>query len=115
MGDVHSLRIYEDSLQLVKEIYDLIRTSKNLNNDYSLCDQIKRAAVSVASNISEGYYRTQKLTKNYLSIASLDNKILINFQNKDNCDGVNGFWDTKTNEIVPLESNQESQTLTKGE
>lgn len=70
MGDIHSLRIYKDSLLLIKEIYDLIRISGKLNKDFSLCDQIKRAAVSVSSNISEGYYRSQKVAKNYLSIAS---------------------------------------------
>ena len=70
MSDIHTLRIYKDSLLLIKEIYELIRESKNLNNDFSLCDQIKRASVSVASNISEGYYRSQKVAKNYLSIAS---------------------------------------------
>lgn len=70
MGDIHSLRIYKDSLLLIKDVYDLIQSNKSLHNDFSLCDQIKRASISVASNISEGYYRTQKLTKNYLSIAS---------------------------------------------
>jgi len=41
-----------------------------LSRDFSLCDQIKRASVSVAANIAEGYYRSQRQTKNYLGIAS---------------------------------------------
>lgn len=70
MRDIHDLEIYKKSLLLIKEIYDLVRKNSSLTKDYSLSDQIKRASVSVASNISEGFCRTRKLTKNYLSIAS---------------------------------------------
>ena len=41
-----------------------------LKNDFSLADQLKRASVSVVANISEGYFRSRKQTKNYLEIAS---------------------------------------------
>lgn len=70
MGKLNNLTIYKKSLILVKEIYDLIKNSPGLSKDFSLCDQIKRAAVSVPANISEGYYRTSKQSKNYLHIAS---------------------------------------------
>ncbi len=70
MRNIHDLEIYRKSLLLTKEIYELVRKNPSLTKDYSLCDQIKRASVSVASNISEGFCLTRKLTKNYLSIAS---------------------------------------------
>lgn len=70
MGKLEGLTIYNKSLSLVKQIYHLIRTNPNLSKDFSLCDQIKRAAVSVSTNISEGYYRTKKQSKNYLHISS---------------------------------------------
>lgn len=70
MRNVHDLEIYRKSLLLTKSVYDLVRMNPLLAKDFSLCDQIKRASVSVASNISEGFGRTRKLTKNYLSIAS---------------------------------------------
>jgi len=64
------LRIYQTALNLIAEIYSLIRKNKNLASDWSLCDQIKRAGVSVLANIAEGYLRSPKQFKNYLQIAS---------------------------------------------
>lgn len=37
--------------------------------DFSICDQLKRASVSIPANISEGYARSKKQFKNYLEIA----------------------------------------------
>ena len=70
MKKLDDLRIYIKSIELIKQIYQLINKNKELNRDFSLCDQIKRASVSVAANIAEGYYRSQRQTKNYLGIAS---------------------------------------------
>lgn len=64
------LIIYQKALKLVTDIYNLIKTNDYLARDFSLSDQLKRASVSVATNISEGYCRTKKQFKNYLSIAS---------------------------------------------
>lgn len=67
---VENLIIYKKALGLVSEIYLLIKTSSVLSRDFSICDQIKRAAISVATNISEGYCQTKKHYKSYLKIAS---------------------------------------------
>jgi four helix bundle protein len=67
---MENLIIYKKALSLIKEIYDLIKINRNLSNDYSLCDQLKRASVSVITNIAEGYYRSNKQTINYLKISS---------------------------------------------
>ena len=64
------LRIYNSSVDLVVEVYSLIRKNKGLNSDWSLSDQLRRASVSVPANIAEGYLRTKKQFKNYLRIAS---------------------------------------------
>ncbi len=64
------LIIYQKSLELVKEIYLLVSKNKIILQDYSLSNQLKRAAVSVPTNISEGYVRTKKHFKSYLKIAS---------------------------------------------
>lgn len=70
MKNINDLEVYNKSIAFVTEIYLLIRKHKILEKDYSLCDQIKRASVSVAANISEGYFRSIKQTTNYLEIAS---------------------------------------------
>ena len=67
---MEKLRIYQTALDLIPGIYKLIRENKDLGKDWSLCDQIKRASVSVISNIAEGYLRSTKQFKNYLQIAS---------------------------------------------
>jgi len=66
---IEKLSIYVTSKLLVKDVYLLIGRDK-LKNDWSLCDQIKRASISVCANISEGYLRTKKQSKNYLQIAT---------------------------------------------
>ncbi|MBN2654235.1 MAG: four helix bundle protein [Nitrospirae bacterium] len=50
------LDVWQKSLQLVKEVYRLSSSDKFIK-DYSLADKISRAAVSVMSNIAEGFER----------------------------------------------------------
>src|SRR3989344_6847947 len=69
MRNVRNLKIYLKALNLVAKIYQLIRSNSDLSKDFSLCDQLKRASVSIPANISEGYARTKKYFKNYLNIA----------------------------------------------
>ncbi|MFH0819992.1 MAG: four helix bundle protein [bacterium] len=48
------LNIWKLSLKITKEIYDL--TSKSgFSHDFALRDQIRRAIISVSSNITEGF------------------------------------------------------------
>ena len=48
------LEIWKISLSITKNIYDLTFTEK-FSKDYGLKDQIRRAIVSVSSNIVEGF------------------------------------------------------------
>lgn len=70
MKTLDDLIIYNKALELVKKTYQLIDNNQILKNDFSLADQLKRASVSVVANISEGYFRSRKQTKNYLEISS---------------------------------------------
>jgi len=70
MKTLDDLIIYNKALELVKKTYQLINNNQILKNDFSLADQLKRASVSVVANISEGYFRSRKQTKNYLEISS---------------------------------------------
>jgi four helix bundle protein len=48
------LEIWKDASALTREIYQLTRDSK-FSKDFALRDQIRRAAVSIMSNIAEGF------------------------------------------------------------
>ena len=50
------LRVWQEAKKLAVEVYKLT-ASGNLSRDFGLKDQMQRAAVSVACNISEGYER----------------------------------------------------------
>lgn len=61
------LVVWQKSIQLVKRVYLL--TKKFPRSEYSLVDQIKRAAVSIPSNIAEGYGRRSH--KEYLQFYAI--------------------------------------------
>lgn len=67
---MEKLRVYQKALQLAAEVYFFIRNNPVIAKDYSLADQLKRAAVSIVANIAEGYCRSKKQYQNYLQIAS---------------------------------------------
>ena len=76
MGDVmaaierfQDIKAWQNSRELVREIYKLCATSR-LGRDFGLRDQICRAAVSMMSNIAEGFGRkTDKEFTRFLDIA----------------------------------------------
>ena len=60
---------WQKGIELVKEIY-LITEKKGLKTDYGLKDQLRRAAVSIPTNIAEGFERrSRKEYLNFLNIA----------------------------------------------
>jgi len=60
---------WQKGIELVKEIY-LITEKKGLKTDYGLKDQLRCAAVSIPTNIAEGFERrSSKEYLNFLNIA----------------------------------------------
>lgn len=53
MGNYKELEVWKESRDLAIEIYN-ITSQDSFTRDYSLRDQIRRAAVSIPSNIAEG-------------------------------------------------------------
>ncbi len=53
------LEVWKLSMELCTEIYELTNT-KLFSKDYGLKDQIRRSAISIPSNISEGFERDSK-------------------------------------------------------
>ena len=63
------LIVWQKSMDLVESVYSLTK-SLPADERYALTDQIRRAVVSIPSNIAEGHGRqTDKEYKQYLSIA----------------------------------------------
>ena len=66
---LEDIEVYKESLLLAKQILDICKNS-SLKREYSICEQIKRACVSICANIAEGYGRkTRKDFAQFLSIA----------------------------------------------
>jgi four helix bundle protein len=63
------LRVWQKGIELVKEIY-LLSKEGELSKDFSLRDQLRRASVSISTNIAEGFERySRKEYLNFLNIA----------------------------------------------
>lgn len=62
------LIVWQKSIQLVKEVYILTKDFPN-SEIYGLTSQMRRAAVSIPSNIAEGYGR--KSSKSYAQFYSI--------------------------------------------
>ena len=51
-----NLEVWQQARKLVSAIYEMTLNDK-LARDYGLCEQLQRAAVSIMSNIAEGFER----------------------------------------------------------
>ena len=58
------LAVWQESRHLVKEVYILLRNFP-AEEKYALCDQIRRAVVSIPSNIAEGAGRMSNKEKSH--------------------------------------------------
>ena len=63
------LEVWKESIELTKEIYTITLENK-FSRDFGLCDQIRRAVVSISSNIVEGFEKNNNNEfSRYLRIA----------------------------------------------
>ena len=63
------LRVWQKGIELVKQVY-LLTKSGDLSKDFGLRDQLRRASVSIPTNIAEGFERySRKEYVNFLNIA----------------------------------------------
>jgi four helix bundle protein len=95
MNNYKELNVWQKAIELVKEVYKLTDNFPN-NEQFGLTSQIRRAAVSIPSNIAEGAgRRSNKEFEHFLSISlgscfEVETQIIIgqelNFANPDNCD-----------------------------
>lgn len=73
---------WQKAHQFVLKIYKITKPFPR-EEKYGLCDQMRRAAVSITSNIAEGFYKRTSVDKSHFyftslgSLAELQNQLLI--------------------------------------
>jgi four helix bundle protein len=69
IGKFQDLEAWKMARKITNEIYSISKQDK-FNRDFALCNQIRRAAISILSNIAEGFERNgDKEFLQFLSIA----------------------------------------------
>ncbi len=69
MPTFRNLNVYIQAKELVKQVYELLKTFPR-EEQYALCDQLRRAVISVPSNIAEGSGRqSEKDQAHFYTIA----------------------------------------------
>lgn len=68
MESYKDLIVWQKSMLLVKEIYSIVKLLPK-EEQYALSDQMRRAAVSIPSNIAEGYGRNS--TNDYIRFLNI--------------------------------------------
>ena len=69
MTTFRNLNVYIKSKELVKQIYELLKKFPR-EEQFALCDQLRRAVISIPSNIAEGSGRnSQKDQAHFYTIA----------------------------------------------
>ncbi len=82
MSDYKNLEVWKLSMDLVLSVYDLTKTLPS-EERYALGDQMRRAAVSIPSNIAEGQARGSKkefahfLNFSFGSLAELETQLCL--------------------------------------
>lgn len=102
------LKVWQHGVQLVKSTYELTRELPN-EEEFGLKSQLKRSAVSIPSNIAEGYGRGS--TKSYLhflriargSLLELETQVIL-------CEELN-FIDSKKKDLILNQIEEENKML----
>lgn len=69
MNSFRKLNVYINAKELVRQVYQLLKKFPR-EEQYALCDQLRRAVISVPSNIAEGSGRqSQKDQAHFYTIA----------------------------------------------
>ena len=100
MHKVEDLKIWQKSIVLAKQVYRVVADLPS-DEKYGLSSQIKRCAVSIASNVAEGAGRnSNKEFRHFLSIANgscyeLQTQLILTYE-------LNLIEKYKIDELLPL-------------
>ncbi len=116
------LDVYQIALKLVKEVYQLTNTFPT-EERYTLVSQLRRAAISVCSNIAEGSARASKLEKKRFyeisrsSIVEVDTQIeismIIDYLTTNQITELEQYLESTFRMLSKMISNLETATITK--
>ena len=104
------LRVWQEAKQLAIEIYK-ITSQGNLSKDYGLKEQLQRAAVSVASNIAEGYERNSD--KDFIRFLYMAKGSLSELSTQLEIASAIGYLDNDSSELMNDQCNKVGAMLTK--
>ena len=88
------LEAWKDARKVVRNVYDLTK-SEGLSRDYGLKDQIQRSAVSMMTNVAEGFERIgtqEKLNFYNIARASAGETRSLLYVIEDNYPDLAGSW-----------------------
>ncbi|RKY08759.1 MAG: four helix bundle protein [Planctomycetota bacterium] len=95
--EFRELRVWQEAKELAVQIYKLT-TNTNFARNYGLRDQARRAAVSVASNIAEGYERNSN--KDFIRYLLISKGSLSELRTQLEIALEIGYIDGKTFEVI---------------
>lgn len=104
------LRVWQEAKELAIKVYEIARKGK-LATDYGLKDQIQRSAVSVASNIAEGYERNSD--KEFVRFLLISKGSLSELRTQIEIAHGIGYLDDNTYELLENQSKKLGAMLTK--
>ena len=56
-NSIEEMNVWQEAMSLVLSVYNVIRKNKEFSKDFGLRDQVQRSAISIPSNIAEGFER----------------------------------------------------------
>jgi four helix bundle protein len=107
MATHKELQVWKKGIEFVKQIYQMTQLFPK-EEFYGLSNQMRRSAVSIPSNIAEGYGRlSNKEIKHFLYIAlgsasELETQLIISKELKFTPDEVVESIDSEINEIIKM-------------
>ena len=54
---IEEIHVWKEAIELTEKVYETINKNNKLQRDFSLAEQLKKSAISIPSNIAEGFER----------------------------------------------------------
>ncbi len=54
---IEEIHVWKEAIELTEKVYETVNKNNKLQRDFSLAEQLKKSAISIPSNIAEGFER----------------------------------------------------------